>query len=340
VPPANIIPDEPFAPEILIPDAAANGVGPNGPLPAGSVIPDDYDPLAGEDPGLALQPKPSRAPSIPRSDPPEVSPPSRPEPPAPPPIPRPAVRASIKQPEPSSSRHTTSPAAAPTSQIPPPHSPPVAIATTPAAPVAPAAAPQNLDFAALLTAAGLDPVAYTPELAANFGHILRVVVTGMMDLLRARERIKDEFRMHMTSFKAEDNNPLKFSANVEDALHNILVKRNAAYLGPVEAFEDAFRDARNHQMAMLAGLRVAFDSMLKQFDPRELQEQFDRQNKKASLLSGPARLRYWDQYRERYENAVQDADAAFRNLFGKAFATAYEEQMQRLKSAARPPGRD
>ena len=76
--------------------------------------------------------------------------------------------------------------------------------------------------------------------------------------------------MEMTHFRPADNNPLKFSANVDDALHNLLVKRNAAYLGPVEAFEDAFDDLRDHQLAMLAGMRVAFDSMLAEFDPDRL----------------------------------------------------------------------
>ena len=108
----------------------------------------------------------------------------------------------------------------------------------------------------MLKAAGLDEVRVTPELSQQFGKILHVVVAGLMDVLRARDKIKDEFRMRMTTYKQADNNPLKFSVNVEDALHNLLVKRNAAYLGPVEAFEDAFLDVRNHQMAMLAGVRV------------------------------------------------------------------------------------
>ena len=177
--------------------------------------------------------------------------------------------------------------------------------------------------------------AVTPELAQSFGRILRVVVAGLMDLMRARERIKDEFRMRMTTFKAVDNNPLKFSANVEDALHNLLVKRNAAYLPPVEAFEDAFQDARNSQVAMLAGLRVAFEAMLADFDPERLQEQFDRQLKKGALLSAPARFRYWELYRDRYRETVKDADSAFRELFGEKFGKAYEEQMLRLKTASR-----
>jgi len=140
--------------------------------------------------------------------------------------------------------------------------------------------------------------------------------------------------MRVTTFKAAQNNPLKFSANVDDALHNLLVKRNAAYLGPVDSFEDAFDDVRNHQMAMLAGVRVAFEAMLAEFNPDRLQEEFDRQGK-GSLISVPGKLRYWEQYRKRFNDMVSDADASFKELFGQEFAKAYEEQLERLKAQGR-----
>lgn len=194
---------------------------------------------------------------------------------------------------------------------------------------------EQLDFAAMLKGAGLDSVHATPELAQRFGMILRVVVAGLMDVLQARDKIKNEFRMRMTTFKQEDNNPLKFSANIEDALHNLLVKRNPAYLGPVEAFEDAFLDVRNHQMAMLAGVRVAFEAMLEEFDPDRLQKEFDPNAKGGNFLGGGAKAKYWDLYRARFRDMVKDADSSFRKLFGDDFAKAYEEQLSRLKAANR-----
>lgn len=209
----------------------------------------------------------------------------------------------------------------------------------PASPVPkpqPAAAPvSDGSLAAVLAGAGLENVPVTPELARNFGQILRIVVAGVMDVLQARQRIKDEFRIRVTSFKRADNNPLKFSANVDDALHNLLVKRNAAYLSPVDAFEDAFDDLRNHQMAMLAGVRVAFEAMLAEFDPDRLQETFDRELKKGALLSMPAKLRYWELYRDKVHDMVRDADESFRELFGEEFAKAYEAQLERLKAQNR-----
>lgn len=200
----------------------------------------------------------------------------------------------------------------------------------------PSGGPGDIDLAAVLAGAGLDNVSVTPELARGFGQILRVVVAGIMDVLRARQQTKEEFRMSATRFKPADNNPLKFSANVDDALHNLLVKRNPAYLGPVEAFEDAFEDLRNHQMATLAGLRVAFDAMLSEFDPDRLQEQFDAEGKHASLLPLPGRLRYWSRYRDRFHQMHRDADASFKALFGDEFAKAYEDHLTRLKAEKRP----
>jgi type VI secretion system FHA domain protein len=187
----------------------------------------------------------------------------------------------------------------------------------------------------VLIGAGLPDAAVTPELARNLGQILRVVVSGLMDVLQARQRIKEEFRMRVTTFKRADNNPLKFSANVEHALQNLLADRNAAYLEPVEAFEDAFDDLRNHQMAMLAGMRMAFDAMLTEFDPDQLQEKFDRDLKKSGTLM-PSKLRYWDLYRDKVHDIVRDPEASFRELFGDEFARAYEEQLERLKAQSRP----
>jgi len=188
----------------------------------------------------------------------------------------------------------------------------------------------------LLAAAGVTDVSVAPELASELGQILRVVVSGVMDVLKARQRTKDEFGLGMTTFKRVDNNPLKFSADVDHALQNLFAKKpNAAYLGPVEAFEDAFEDMRNHQIAMLVGVRVAFEAMLSEFHPDHLQEQFDRQLKKGVLVSMPAKLRYWELYRDWIHDMVRDADTSFRELFGDEFARAYEEQLKRLKAQGR-----
>ena len=266
-----------------------------------AIIPPGYNPLEG-DSAISDAPVPVEPFTPPPPPPPVLPRPTPPPPRAAEPTPIPAPRAAEEPP---------SPRPEPTAQI---------------------------DVGAVLERMGLDGSVAATELERHFGEILRVVVAGVMEVLRARQEIKDEFRMHLTQFRPTENNPLKFSANVDDALHNLLVKRNAAYLAPVQAFSEAFEDLRHHQLAMLQGRRAAFDAMLEQFEPDYLQKEFDKQLKSGSLLSVPAKLRYWDMYRERCRDMVQDKEAAFRKLFGEEFAEAYEVQLRRLKAAGRPAG--
>ena len=176
----------------------------------------------------------------------------------------------------------------------------------------------------------------TRELAASFGSILKVVVDGLRDVLRAREELKDQFRLKITTYGRRENNPIKFSANTEDALHNLLVRHNPAYLEPVEAFEGAFDDLRIHQMAMLAGLRAGYEAMLASFDPDALEQKFERYAKRGGLLGGATKQRYWELYRDIFQEMAGDADDSFRTLFGKAFGEGYEQQALLLKR--RPQG--
>jgi type VI secretion system FHA domain protein len=195
----------------------------------------------------------------------------------------------------------------------------------------------GLDLRALLSGAGLEGLSVTPEVSRQLGEILRVVVTGVLEVLRARQEVKGEFRIRPTIIQPRRNNPLKHSTDAEDALHNLLLKRGPAYLGPVEAFEDAFRDLRDHQIAMLAGVREAFEAMFRQFDPDRLQKEFDRHTpkvKKGPLAALQAKPDYWEFYRDWVQRLSNDSDGTFRNLFGQEFAKAYEEQLERLKSLA------
>ncbi len=120
---------------------------------------------------------------------------------------------------------------------------------------------------------------------------------------------------------------------MESALHTLLVQRNPGYLSAVQAFEDAFADIRHHQMAMLEGLRTAFESMLESFDAKQLEKEFERTGKRG-LGFGSAKSKYWELYAERFTRLGADAEDTFRRLFGDEFAEAYEKQLERLKTLA------
>jgi type VI secretion system FHA domain protein len=192
------------------------------------------------------------------------------------------------------------------------------------------AAAGAFDWDGFLRSAGVDPSRVPPETAAALGNIMRSVVQGLIEVLRARSEIKTEFRMPVTQVKVSENNPLKFAANADDAIGNLLGRRNPAYLPPQEAFDDAFNDVRFHQLAMLAGVRAGFDNLLNRFDPAQLQELFERQGKRGGLFGG-GKASYWERYAERYTEMTADRDDTFRRLFGEEFARAYEQQLSVLK---------
>jgi type VI secretion system FHA domain protein len=199
--------------------------------------------------------------------------------------------------------------------------------------VAPAAVPTGLpaDLTALLRSAGINPATVPAETIASFGLILRSMVQGLIEVLHARAEVKDELGMSLTRVKTEENNPLKFAVNAENALALLLGPRNAAFLPPVEAFEDALNDIRFHQMAMVAGMRAAFEHVLDSFDPQRLRERFDKRVKPAGLLALGAKPRYWEQYAQDYQELTEDRDTAFQRLVGLEFAKAYEKQLDALK---------
>ena len=293
------------------PPVVSAPASPQTPAPGGQQLPEDWDltGFSGRDSATpADQFADPFAPAEPVTPTPAYEPPSAPPPPPPSP------------------------------STPPPPTPPPQADSVPASPPVGGSA-SSVDLSQVLRGAGIDPNQVSPEFASELGQILSVVVEGMIDVLKARTDIKSQFRVPVTTIKPVENNPLKFSAGVEDALYNLLVKKGAGYLGPVEAFEEGFEDIKAHQMATLAGMRAAFSHMLERFDPGELESVFGGQLKRSSLMAMGNKIKYWEHYKSHYKDICDEAEDNFQRLFGEAFAQAYEEQMQRLTSLARSKNR-
>jgi type VI secretion system FHA domain protein len=120
--------------------------------------------------------------------------------------------------------------------------------------------------------------------------------------------------------------------DADDAINLLLNRRNPAYLPPVEAFERAFDDIRAHQVAMLVGLRAGVTSMMNRLDPKQLEEDFEKQAKRGRLLGASPRSKFWELYEAHFDQLRGDRDDAFRRLFGEEFARAYEQQIDALKT--------
>ena len=164
------------------------------------------------------------------------------------------------------------------------------------------------------------------------GEVVREMVSGLMQVLGSRSSIKNEFRMNVTTIQPVENNPLKFSANIDDALENMFIKQGNAYKKPVEAVKESFDSIAEHQVAILAGIRAAFKGVIERFDPILLEQRFSKQ-KKAGLIPASQKAKNWEAYLEYYNELAGDIDNSFQYLFGDEFVSAYEDQLQKLTIA-------
>ena len=199
--------------------------------------------------------------------------------------------------------------------------PPAAVAETPAA---------DVPLVAAVEASPASPMPPAPEPAAApalLETLFLRMLDGVMDVLRARAELKNGFRMPATLIKRSENNPLKFAPTAEEAMRRLLAEPNEAFLSGDAAVVDAMDDIRLHQVALLAGVRAAFDDLVGQFDPSRFEEEGARRGRFGfTATKGP-----WERYRAFHAGLAGDPDERFRRLFGDEFARAYEDQLARFK---------
>lgn len=210
---------------------------------------------------------------------------------------------------------------------------PLAEIAPPSQPASPGTAPAA--FAAFAAGAGLagatvsDPDATLRTLGAGF----RALVSGLRQMLMARAAIKCEFRIDQTMIRATGNNPLKFSADDDDALAGLLGTGRQAGMAPDRAISEVLRDMRRHELAVASAMQRAVRDVLCELDPAPALEKA-RGGLFRNLLGGRKR-RAWDDHCDRYSQVVAALSDDFDSSFGKAFVRAYETAMAEIASQDR-----
>ncbi|WLH12671.1 type VI secretion system-associated FHA domain protein TagH [Pseudomonas hefeiensis] len=296
-PPTPIAPPSP--PPVIEPVSQASA----------SVIPEDWDPFGDKPAPVAVAPIPVAVPP--------VAPPAVVERPVVEPVPTATPPVSVA-PEPA-----------------PPREAPVTSVQAPITPSKPLDAAQPDLLQAFLRGAGLDQLrldqAQAEAQMESIGRSYRLMVEGLIDVLRARSSLKGEFRIQQTMIQPVENNPLKFAPNVEEAMLLLLRHGNQAFMAPDVAVRDSFDDLRAHQLAVMAGVEAAIKHLLARFEPAQLEERMGKPAGLSSLFNGSRQAQYWQQFTELYSNISREAQEDFQDLFGREFSRAYEEHSARQR---------
>jgi type VI secretion system FHA domain protein len=298
--------DDPFAPGRAAP----------------SMLPPDFDPLAPDpaDPGFRGPTQPDHNPYL--------------EDAFVPPVPQAVLPVDWDRDEAALHSVPVAPAAEP-ERAAPPVAPPLAeppAATHPSAPApASASAPMTEDLlAAFLSGAGLgtlqlaDPVATMTALGAAF----REAVSGLRQAMIARAAIKGEFRIEQTMIRSRGNNPLKFSADDDDALAALLGAGRHSDMGAAAAIADALRDMRLHELATVAAMQAAVRALLGEFEPGRLRAAAEHGG--LNLVAAQRKARAWDAFEALHPRISQALTDDFDSVFGKSFARAYERALAEI----------
>ena len=160
----------------------------------------------------------------------------------------------------------------------------------------------------------------------SLGAAFRSVVSGLRQVMIARAAIKGEFRIEQTMIQAVGNNPLKFSADDDDALAGLIGLGRRGGMTPERAISDAMRDMRLHELAMATAMQRAARDMLASLAPRQLEEKTQRGLFDALPERRKARL--WEKYEALHRATEQALAEDFDSVFGKSFVRAYEQAMR------------
>lgn len=183
--------------------------------------------------------------------------------------------------------------------------------------------------AAFLRGLGLDPSEPSRLDAVaemeKFGREYRLMVEGLMQLLRKRAEEKGNARIAQTVVGASQVNPLKFLPTAEDALAMMLSERSPGFLSGEPAIADAVRDLAEHHVRAWRGVQAALRRMIDRFDPAVIEEELKSSSAVGTLLAGGRGAKLWELYCKRHRDISMTAESRFLGDVGADFRNAYEE---------------
>ncbi|ODT06069.1 MAG: type VI secretion protein [Mesorhizobium sp. SCN 65-20] len=160
----------------------------------------------------------------------------------------------------------------------------------------------------------------------KLGREYRLMMEGLMQLLRKRAEEKGNARIEQTVVGASEVNPLKFLPTVDDALATILAERSPGFLSGEPAIQDAVWDLAHHHVRAWRGLQGALRRMIDRFDPAALEEELKQSSSLETLLAGGRGAKLWELYKKRHREIAISAETRFMGEIGADFRNAYEEE--------------
>lgn len=177
--------------------------------------------------------------------------------------------------------------------------------------------------------AGVSPQALATQdpgaFAEQLGGLMRLIAEELKGLLAARAETKRIARStSQTMIQAQDNNPLKFSPTVDDALQLIFGQPRSGYLDAKRAFDESFRDLKAHQIKTYSAMQHALKMLVEDLDPQAITEATAQDGGGLGGLIGSRKAKMWDAYVARWEAKTAPYENGLVDAFMIYFAECYD----------------
>jgi type VI secretion system protein len=185
--------------------------------------------------------------------------------------------------------------------------------------------------------AGIDANTLSAEAQAVLpllaGQLLREVVVGLTDALRARPEPANA--APQVNGAPVGSNPLRTSSSIEQALQRLFESHGRLYGGPVEALRDVLQDIKEHDLASQDAARAGIGAVLEQLAPSNIADQFEHGRSRALAPGQDPRPRYWEHYNEFFRVLTQQGPDALPHPYVEAFGRAYAQARTDLRAKRR-----
>ena len=162
------------------------------------------------------------------------------------------------------------------------------------------------------------------QLADELGAMLRITIEGLMQLLNARHQARLVARSSQhTVIQAVDNNPLKFSPTVQEALHTMFGPPTRAYLEPLEAIQRGFADLKRHEIKTFSAMQHALAAFVSELDPKSIERSTEADSGISALVSS-RKAKLWDVYIARWQAQMIGEGSGAIDRFMLRFAEYYD----------------
>ncbi len=168
----------------------------------------------------------------------------------------------------------------------------------------------------------------SPQLWHQLGAAMQQLLMGLVVSLRQRAEFKQRFRVNQTTFQAQENNPLKFSATIDDVIANLFLRSGSSFMSATRAINEAYADLNRHDDALLAGTQGAVEGLLSLLDPQKLAQRDFGNHPLDKLIPAREQARCWTLFSELHQDVKREQRRQPLAGVQDEFIKAYEKQLR------------